>query len=433
MTQFTACGVRRPLGVSILHTSVRTAEPTCCANPDSKSMKGGHWRRKGERHLWHGVRLPMLARAEVGVCGSGAADFRHQQCVTALAANHATRRCRFELPRRAAVLGVVICLGLSTGTVHLARGFTGIVSAGLLLTGGIFAVLAAMVPIRRFAFPRTLELTDEGIRFPHGYPWTTISTIGYADVVRIQDHREGLTVVTGQGHYSITACCFEDAEQYHAVREFIGVKTSIALSPHAPRLLGWREALLGGPQLPPLGGGFPPPLVRWLEPEDWARYRTHVARSKPIAARLRREARFFARCLGVLVLPWLVLQLLHIPTSSAQLHLALSVVTTLFFTLIHWLNATYPVHTTEISFRDNGITRLADKQDWDWNYTRFCSWAVIEREFQGRMLQILLLQSPADDVALALADADVRDRAVRILRDKHLPELPELKPSWEGD
>ena len=140
-----------------------------------------------------------------------------------------------------------------------------------------------------------------------------------------------------------------------------------------------------------------------------------------------------------LLLPWLFLLGLRpfeLLTVSISTFRAVSVLP-IFVTALHWLYGIDPVRPeTTISFRDRGITeRLLNGQEGDWNYRDFCGWAVIERQSKGCILQILLLnrlvKGRARYEAFALPDASVRDQVVQILNDKQVPQVPDLKPSWE--
>lgn len=179
------------------------------------------------------------------------------------------------------------------------------------------------------------------------------------------------------------------------------------------------------------------PGLHWEEPEDWARYRTHVATSKPLLARLARALWFFVRSCGVFFIPWLLLRLLRFPTISAEGYLIAAAFGASVFTLLHWVRATYPVPASKISFTDNGIIQYFPKQEWRCNYLELDGWAVIDREFQGHILHILLLKllvkGRTYDEAFALPDAIIRDKVVQMLRDKHVPEASDLKPSWEAE
>ncbi len=110
----------------------------------------------------------------------------------------------------------------------------------------------------------------------------------------------------------------------------------------------------------------------------------------------------------------------------------------IFITILHWFYGIGPVSpNAKISFRDRGITnQLPNGQQWDRTYRQLCGWTVIEREFKGRILQILLLRlvkGRARSQAIALPDASVRDQVVQILNDKQVPHAPDLKPSWEAE
>jgi hypothetical protein len=326
----------------------------------------------------------------------------------------------------------MFCIGLSVLMLQLAKHSAGIILAGeLTVMGVIFALLAEIVLTRRLTFPRVLELTDNAILFPHGFPWTRVTAIPCTDIIRVIDCGDSLATVTDMGRFAIMASHFRGVEHYCAVREFISAKMSILLPGHAKE----QSSRLTG--LPPRfvvhWVELPPPLVHWVEPEDWNHYRTHVVRSKPALARLGKEAWFFARCLGFILFPWLLLRLSQLPTSSA--FPALSVLATLLLAVLHWQNATYPVRSgTEISFRDNGITELlCNGQGGDWNYHHLYGWALIEREFKERILHILLLKGRGWVHAFALPDAGVRSRLVEILTDKHVPQASDIKPSWEAE
>ena len=176
---------------------------------------------------------------------------------------------------------------------------------------------------------------------------------------------------------------------------------------------------------------FPEPILRWVEPADWPRFRTHLVVSKPLSHRLAKALWFYVRCFGIILSPWLLLHLFQLPTISVTGFLWLAIPVALFFTSLYWLHATYPVHPTEISFRDNGITQFFGKQTWDINYAEFSGWAVVERQFEGRVLHILLVQGRTRVIVFALPESGTRDRLVQLLQDKKLQQLPDLKPAWE--
>ena len=325
--------------------------------------------------------------------------------------------------------GVVICtgfyLGLAVFMAHLAEGFTGAILVCLVALSVTFTVLACIMMTRRLIFPRVLVLSEDAVLLPRGFPATRIVPIYYADIIRMWEvRREGqrsFCLVSGRGSFEIGTSHLPNNASYDAVREFICAKVSVAIPPHDERGASasktWRE--------------FPDPILRWREPDDWARYRALLFSSKPLFPRLARAFWFSVRCFGIIILPWFVLLLCGVPTPPAVQYLSLALAVTLSFTLLHWLNAAHPVHATEISFRDNGITQFFGKQTIDWNYNQFSGWEVVERQFEGRFLHILLLQSRTGVKSAALPDTNIRDRLVQIFHAKKIPQFPDLRPSWE--
>ncbi len=304
--------------------------------------------------------------------------------------------------------------------------------------------MAEILLIRRSAFPRVLELTDRAILFNWGHLlWARIVAVHFADITRIRVWPDAFTMVTSRGEFTIGAARFRDREHYRAVRQFVSTKTAIVLPEQEPsRWAGFpfhRDAL--PVECPPC----PPPLIHWVAPADWERFRRHVVKSKPVSAHLRRELWFFGRCLGFFLFPWLLLWLfLPIPTAPVDRLLSLPVdrllslgvilFCALLLTAYHWLSVIDPPLHAKISFRDDGITLTAGSgQTATGSYRDCCGWAVIEREFNGRILHFLLLKGWTVVSAFALPDADVRDRVVQILRDKQVPHVPDLKPSREEE
>lgn len=302
--------------------------------------------------------------------------------------------------------------------IHLANDLAGIVFIGLIAFGVVFAVLAVTMFVRRLAFPRVLELTPDAVLFPHGFPRTRITRIPFSEIIRMSWTRTGLYMVTGKGYFEITASHFKEVESYREATDFVCTKTSFGMPRQGPG--NW------------MSGGFPDPILCWKEPIEWPRYRTHLAKSKPLLLRFVKALWFFARCFGILFIPWLLLRLFHVPTAPAVGYLCLVVVVASLITLFyHWLATIWPVHCTEISFRDNGITQFFGKQTADWSYRHFSGWAIIDRKFEERVFFILLLQGRYRIFALAVPDTDIRDRLVQILHDKKIPQSTELKAPWE--
>jgi hypothetical protein len=225
---------------------------------------------------------------------------------------------------------------------------------------------------------------------------------------------------TAKGQFEIGAVRFPDRESYDAVRDFICSKSSIVMTPlDKIEPADWRI------------WGFPEPILRWVEPADWPRYRTNVVTSKPLLPRLAKALWFSVRCFGVILFLWLLLHLLQLPTISIAEFLWLVIPVTLFFTSLYWLNAIHPARATEVSFRDHGITQLSGKQVRDLNYGDCSGWNVIERRFKERVLLVLLLQWRAYVIEVALPDTNTSNRLAQLFQDKHIPHSPDLKPSWE--
>lgn len=336
------------------------------------------------------------------------------------------RRYSFNLPWAAAVLGAIFYAGISIYTVHLARDFAGVIYIGFITVSAIFAALAIFMIARRLVFPRVLELHDDAILFPHGFPRTRITRIAYTDIIRMSaglaGGNPGLRITTARGTFEITSSYLPDMESYRDVKEFVCSKSSIVMNYRGiPKYGDWRQF------------GFPEPILRWVEPEDWPRYRTRLATSKPLLRRFAKALWFFIRCFGIIILPWFILRLCRVPTTPTVDYVCLSTAVAFLITLIyHWLANIWPVHTTEISFRDRGITQFFGKQTRDLNYHDLSGWAVIERQFEGRVVHILLLKRGARIIELALPDPNTRDRLVQIFYDKQILHSPDLIPSWES-
>jgi hypothetical protein len=338
------------------------------------------------------------------------------------------RRYDFNLPWPAVFICAAFYGGASAYMVYLAREYVGLIFAFLITLSVILGILGLFMIARRLVFARVIELTDDGILYPRGFPKTHSTSIAYADILRIQNHGDGtqagLTVATGRGTFAISASYFTHIDSYRAVRDFICAKTLIVI-PREDR----REPLKWGDWRI---WGFPEPILRWNEPEDWPRYRTHLVKSKPLLSRFIRALWFFARCFAIFFIPWLLLRLLDVPTAEPAAYVCLAILVTLFITLIyHWFATIWPVYCTEISFRDNGITRFFGKQTADWNYHQFSNWAIVERRYERQSVLILLLKGRSGIISFAIPDIGIRDQLARLLHDKGISHTPELKPPWE--
>lgn len=343
-----------------------------------------------------------------------------------------TNRYRYESPRRLTVFLILFHLGLSAWMAYLAKGHAELrlVFIGLSV---IFGAFALVVPIRRLAFPYTLELTDDAILLPRGLPWPEIETIPYADIIGIQDYGSSLWISTSSGGFEFPTI---QSDGYRAMRDGISVKTGIEFEP--PTVRGILSKLDSD--------AFRGRLLQWVEPEDWSRLRSRAETSKPALYQLGTELWFFVRCFafwvafiivcpGLVLLFWLAPPLQFFDFSIRCLAGASFLASV--FTVLHWLFRINPVPPeTIITFRDRGITsRFPSGQELSWNYRQLCGWALIERQFKGRPLEILLLRlekGRACDEAIALPDATVRDQVLQILMDRQVPQAPDLKPSWEA-
>jgi hypothetical protein len=333
------------------------------------------------------------------------------------------RKYAYNLPWTSIILGMGIFGSLALGVARLARNHTGLSFAGLMVLSGLLMVLALLGPIRRVFFPRVLTLDDNAIYFPHGFSGRRTDPIRYAEIVRaVESNRRRLNLwlkTTGRG-FCIDGPSLGSPEDYIAVRTAIFKKALIDISPDSgriPEAETWRE--------------LPEPILHWIEPVDWPRYRTKLVTSRPGRLRLARELWFFARCLAIITIPWMILHFFgYADAPSSYLPLALAV--SFFFTWLHWYGVIHPASRKVLKFRINGITIHYGKQFADYTYQAVSGWTIVERSFDGRALNILLLEIRNRKVPCALPDAETRDRVAQILGDKHVPPNPSLKPSWEA-
>ena len=91
----------------------------------------------------------------------------------------------YNLPWRGAVIGALFYAGLSVLMVQFAKDIAGVVFVGLIALSAMFAVLAVTMLTRRLVFPRVLEVTDDAILFPRGFPRTRITRIAFTDIIRM--------------------------------------------------------------------------------------------------------------------------------------------------------------------------------------------------------------------------------------------------------
>lgn len=337
------------------------------------------------------------------------------------------RRFAFNLPWTEIAVGVVFSGALSGYMAHLAGDYKGVIYVSLMLLSAMFAFLAVFMIARRLVFPRVLELTDEAILFPRGFPRTRITRILYTDIIRMaeagDDARAGLYFATARGSFQILESYFSDIKSYSTARDFICSQASIVIPRRKKRERIWEE--------------FPKPILNLVEPKDWPRYRTHLVVSKPLFPRLAKALWFFLRCFSIFVIPWLLFSFVQLRTIPAFFlcasvfgMLLIAFVITFFY---HWLATIWPVFSKTISVRDKAFTVTNGKQTWDLSYADFAGWAVVERQFEGHILHILLLQRGSRVFEFALPDTVTRDQLAQLLHDKLIPHSPDLKPSWESN
>ena len=303
----------------------------------------------------------------------------------------------------------------------------GIFCIFLTALSGIFASFGLIVLMRRRLFHRVLELADDAILFPHGFPRTRITRVYYADIIQMSEScisgRYGLSLVTDRGTFNIGSDRLPDIESYEQIKEFIRLQAEFDLSgheePQSSTRIRWKN--FNQNQV----------AIIWLEPEIWPRYRTHLVTSQPLWPRLVRACWFFVRCFGFFFVPWLLLKLFDLDTISTAGFICSVLPVAFFFTLLYWQNATHPARISKVSFFNHGISQFFGKQTINLNYRECSGWNVVERQFENCIIQILLVQRPTYVFEVALPNADTRERLVQLFNDKKIPHLPDLAPSWE--
>jgi len=330
-----------------------------------------------------------------------------------------TLRYDYDIPWRGVAIGVGFNLGISLLMVHWAISIGGILSIAPIFLGAVFALLALWMIVRRLVFSRVLELTDDAILFPSGLTGKRTTRVAYSDIMRMQNLwiKPGLRLRTAKKYFEISSVRFTSMEDYCAVRNCVCSKTSILLP--EDKLSTWDS------------GWVPGPILKWSEPEDYVRYQTCIATSKPLWLRLAKAIRFFVCFFGFFFIPWLALNYFLDWGASASAFLAVLIPVSLFFTLLHWLSAYCSARVSHITVFSDSIHELSGKQMRDLSFEDSSGWSVVEREFEGRILHILLMQRPKWVHEVALPDINTRDRFVQMLNEKKIPQVSNLKPSWE--
>jgi hypothetical protein len=193
------------------------------------------------------------------------------------------------------------------------------------------------------------------------------------------------------------------------------------LAPHEQRRGGIVHRWAAGPE----------PFISWIEPPEWVQYRSALYKSEPLLFRIGRVLWIFVFCFFIITIPWLLLVMFKVPTATASSYLSLDLAVTFIYTLPIWLSILYPVHATKMSLHRNGLTQFFGKQTFEINYDQISVWAIIERQFHGCSILILLLQIGSKVSEYALPDSDTHDRLVAIFHEKGIFQISELKPTWE--
>ena len=140
-------------------------------------------------------------------------------------------RFDYNLPWGGVAFGVVFYSALSVCTAFWASDTTGLFAVLFTSLSAMFVSLAIFMPVQRLKFPRVLELAEDAILFPHGFPRSRITRIPYGDIIRMSESRfrgpATLCLVTGRGMFEIMEIRLPSIESYRAVRDFVCARTSI--------------------------------------------------------------------------------------------------------------------------------------------------------------------------------------------------------------
>ena len=327
----------------------------------------------------------------------------------------------FNLPWRGIVFGTLFYAGLSFYLARLAGRASGAAFIFLAALSGMFAIFGLVVLLRRLFFQRVLELADDAILFPHGFPRTRITRVYYADIIRMSENcisgRYGLSLVTARGTFGIGSDRLPDFESYECVKELISTRAEFNLSnPEEPQFsarIKWKH--FNQNQVD----------INWVEPEIWPRYRTHIVKLQPLLPRLVKAGWFFIRCVGFFFVPWFLMKLFEVDTLTAPGFIGAVFPVAFFFTLLYQLYTGHPARATKVSFFSHGIFQLSGKQPRNLNHRECSGWNVVERQFENCIIQILLVQRPTYVFEVALPNADTRERLVQLFNDKKIPHLPD--------
>jgi hypothetical protein len=296
---------------------------------------------------------------------------------------------------------------------------SGVLSIAFMVLSAIFILPAFLMLAARLANPRILELAEDAVALPNGFALRRIRHIRYADINRMWEHsfrgEPVLHIVTAEGWGELWASRLPDIASYHAIKGFIYSRASILRSQYdqhePPVKMTWEK--------------YPKLILRWREPGDYPRYRTHLVASRPLLPRVARTLAWF----GIWTLPgFLLLSLLHRPVGF---YLGIAIPAALWLTWVYWMYTHYPARCREISFHDDDIVVKSGLQTGNSKYQDISGWAMIERQYEDHIISFLLLKYPRGVASYALPDAETRDRLAQLLQEKQVPESPDLRPRWE--
>lgn len=317
-------------------------------------------------------------------------------------------------------MGVVI-VGLTLFFCYQALVHTGFLRYLLFAPAGLFAATYVIVLAKRMSGPQTLELTERGITVRRLGSRVDQIHVEFSKISRLLETNFGnkmiFRVIGKERELDVDSTFFETSEGYAVVRNVICARSGIDFPPDTAVVLGWREV--------------PPPPLHWTEPADWPRYRSSLVAAKPPFPRILRNVRFFLCCFAIIMVPRLLLHFSGLADPPFWGYLAGALVLAAFLTFMYWYSNAYPARIAEIVFRADHVTFFSGKQTANIKYENYLGWNIVERQFEGRPLLILLLKTNRWVRAHALARPEDRDQVSQILESKKIPADPNLRPSWE--
>jgi hypothetical protein len=329
------------------------------------------------------------------------------------------RRYAYNPPRWALIYSVIFL-----GAFSALMGYASHRNNGAVING-IWAILCVLLAImslgiltRLLVFSRTLELTDDAILVPRGF--TKFTKIFYTEIERMWEDRwpdrAVLQLVTAKQKHGINAWFFKNEETYLQVRDFIYL--------HAPTVRARHD--LHNPPVEMIWRELPEPIVQWEQPDIYPSYRTHlIVATQPLWRRLGKVL----TCFCYWFLPcFALIYFFDLPTES----LVICTLAALWFAFITWISIHHPAGWRRVSLHAEFVHEFYGKQSWQFEYSTVTGWAACERRFANDTLHFLMLIfKNGRRHEWCMPDTNTCDRAIQLLREKKIPLIPELKPSWE--